>query len=155
MLFSLREAILVDARSKAIFVLVLLAANACASTPYSEKLAELRHLPEEQRLLVFRELDGEEKIALFFQANRRHPPYTGLNHALAGEGKDFIIRLRVELGEHGGVPDVLSFMSIALEMKSGGLLSREDVQALRIQGICQLAEQSEYCPRLAAKLSAH
>lgn len=143
------------ARNKVFLALLMLAANACAGGPPSDKLVELRQLPEQERILIFHGLDEEAKIELFFQANRRHPPYTGLNDAIAGEGKGFLIRLREELDERGGVPEVLSFMSIAFDMKTRGLLSREDIQDLRIDGICQLAERSEYCPTLAAKLSAH
>jgi hypothetical protein len=74
------------------------------------------------------------------------------NHCLI---KDFLVRLRDELDERGGVPEVLSFMSIAFDMKTRGLLSNGDIQDLRVGGICQLAEGSEYCPTLEAKLLAH
>jgi hypothetical protein len=136
------------------FVLWLLAASACASGPVGDKLAELRQLPEQQRISVFHKLNEEEKIELFFKANRRHPPYTGLNDAVAKEGKFFLIRLRGKLDSRGGVPEVLSFMSIVFDMKNRGMLSHEDVRDLHIEGICELAKPSKYCPTLEAKLLA-
>mgnify|MGYP001174274608 CR=1 FL=1 len=142
------------ARNNAFLVLMLLAVNACASEPSGGKLMELRQLPEGERTLAFSRLDEGEKVELFFQANRRHPPYSGLNDAFGKEGKDFLARLRGELDVRGGVPEVLSFMVIASDLKRRGELSSGDMQGLRINGICQLAKQSEYCPELEAKLLA-
>lgn len=152
MISNPREEALVTAPNKLILAISMLAASACAGGPPSDKLVELRRMPERERVLVFRGLDDEAKIELFFQASRRHPPYSGLNDAIAGEGEGFLMVLREELDSRGGVPEVLSFMSIALDMKTRGLLSREDIQGLRIAGICELAEPSQYCPKLAAKL---
>lgn len=115
---------------------------------------ELRQLPEGERTFAFNRLDEGEKVELFFQANRRHPPYSGLNNAFGKEGKGFLARLRSELDVRGGVPEVLSFMVIASDLKRQGELSSDDMQDLRINGICQLAKQSEYCPELEAKLLA-
>lgn len=143
------------ARNKLSLALLMLATNACAGTPPSDKLVELRQLPEQERVHAFHELDEGAKIELFFQANRRHPPYAGLNAAIAEESKEFLLRLRGELDERAGVPEVLSFLSIAFDMKSRGILTREDIQDLRVGSICQLAERSEYCPTLVAKLLAH
>lgn len=142
------------ARNNAFFVLMLLAVNACASEPSGGKLMELRQLPEGERTLAFSRLNEGEKVELFFQANRRHPPYSGLNNAFGKEGKDFLARLRSELDVRGGVPEVLSFMVIASDLKRRGELSSDDMPSLRINGICQLAKQSEYCPELEAKLLA-
>lgn len=143
------------ARNKLFIALLLLTTNACAGGPPSATLVELRQLPEQERVRIFHGLDSETRIGLFFEANRRHPPYTGLNGAVAGENKDFLIRLREELDVRGGVPEVLSFMSIAFDMKTRGLLSNDDIYDLRVDGICELAERSEYCPALEAKLLAH
>lgn len=140
------------ARNNAFAVLMLLAVNACASEPSGGKLMELRQLPGGERTLAFSRLDEGEKVELFFQANRRHPPYSGLNDAFGKEGKDFLARLRGELDVRGGVPEVLSFMVIASDLKRRGELSSGDMLNLRINGICQLAKQSEYCPELEAKL---
>lgn len=142
------------ARSKLLIAFLLLTTNACAGGASGEEFLELRQLPAQERIRVFNDLDQETKIELFFEANRRHPPYTGLNSAFAGENKDFLIRLREELNVRGGVPEVLSFMSIALDMKTRGLLSNDDIYDLRVDGICQLAERSEYCATLEAKLLA-
>lgn len=131
---------------------MLLAVNACASEPLGEKLMELRQLPEGERALALSRLEEGEKVELFFQSNRRHPPYGGLNDAFENEGKDFLARLRSELDVRGGVPEVLSFMVIASDLKRRGELSNDDMQDLRINGICQLAKQSQYCPELEAKL---
>jgi len=131
---------------------MLLAVNACASEPPGEKLMELRQLPESQRALAFSRLDEQERVELFFQANRRHPPYSGLNDAFGKEGKDFLTRLHGELDVRGGVPGVLSFMVIVSDLKHRGKLSSGDLQDLRINGICKLAKQSQYCPELEAKL---
>lgn len=115
---------------------------------------EFRRLSEDERMISFSQLDEGEKVELFFQANRRHPPYSGLDDAFGNEGKDFLFRLRSELDARGGVPEVLSFMVITSELKRRGELSISDVHDLRINGICKLAKQSEYCPELEAKLLA-
>lgn len=140
-------------RNSAFLVLLLLVVNACASEPSRGKLVELRQLPEVERMLAFSRLDEGEKIELFFQANRRHPPYAGLNGAFGKGGKDFLVRLRGELDERGGVPEVLSFLVIVSDLKRRDELSSRDMQDLRISGICQLAKaETEYCPELEAKL---
>ncbi len=140
------------ARNNFFLVLMLFAVNACASEPSGGKLMELRQLPESERAIAFSRLNEGEKVELFFQANRRHPPYSGLNDAFGKEGKDFLARIRGELDARGGVPEVLSFMLIASDLKRRGELSSADMQGLRISGICQLAKQSKYCPELEAQL---
>lgn len=140
------------ARISAPATLLLLAASACPSEPSGERLEDLRRLPESERALAFSQLDEEEKLELFFQASRVHPPYDGLNDAFGMAGQSFLIRLRGELDERGGVPDVLSFMGVALHLKKRGVLTSTDLEDLRISGICQLAKSSAYCPELAAKL---
>lgn len=139
-------------RNSAFFLLMLLAVNACANEPSGRELLELRQLPESERALAFSRLNNGEKVELFFQANRRHPPYSGLNDAFGKEGKDFLTRLREELDVRGGVPEVLSFMVIVSDLKLQGKLSSGDLQDLRINGICKLAKQSQYCPELEAEL---
>lgn len=151
MIFKRTEEILVAARNKLCLALLVLATNACANGQ-SDKLAQLRQLPDRERVFAFHELDDQTKVELFFLANRRHPPYSGLHDGIAREGKDFLVRLRQELDDRGGVPEVLAFLNIAADMKRRGKLSHEDIQELRIDGICQLAKPSEYCPALEAKL---
>lgn len=138
--------------SKVSVALLIFATTACAAESANDKLAELRRLPTSERQLAYHQLSEQEKVDLFFQANRRHPPYSGLNDAISLEGKDFLLRLRVELDERGGVPEVLSFLNIANDAKNQGQLSHEDVDQLRIKGICHLAQSSEYCPTLEAEL---
>lgn len=152
MIFNLRGVILVAARNNAFLVLMLLAINACASESSGGTLSELRKLPGNERVLAFSRLDEGKKVDLFFQANQRRPPYSGLNDAFGKEGKEFLVRIRSELDVRGGVPEVLSFMVIASGLKHRGELSSSDMQSLRINGICQLAKQSQYCPELEKKL---
>lgn len=143
-----------NARNKALLVFLLLAFNAHAGEPHKITLEELRQLPDGAREAAFSQQDETAKVELFFQANRRHPPYTGLDDAIEKEGKGFLALLRNELDARGGVPEVLSFMGIVFDMKKHRLLSSSDIQALRINGICHLAKLSKYCPELEAKLLA-
>lgn len=140
------------ARSNVFLAFMLLAVNGCASNLPKTELMELRQLPEHERVLAFSRLNEGEKIELFFQANRRHPPYSGLNNAFGGEGKEFLTRLRGELDARGGVPEVLSFMVIVSDLRHRGELSNGDLQDLRLSSICKLAKQSQYCPELEAKI---
>lgn len=142
------------ARNNIFAVLILLAINACASAPSVGKLMELRQLPESERMIAFSQLSEEGKVELFFQANRRHPPYTGLNDAFGEDGKALLMRIREELDKRGGVPEVLSFMGIVFDLKNQNVLSSGDISDLRVKGICRLAKQSQYCPELEAKLLA-
>lgn len=139
-------------RNKTLLILSLLAFNAYAAELGGMTLAELRRLPEGERELAFHRQDENTKLELFFEANRRHPPYAGLNDAIEKESREFLIRIRDNLDVRGGVPEVLSFMGIVFDMKNRGLLSSSDMQVLRISGICHLAKQSKYCPELEAKL---
>ena len=149
------KAILVKVRSKVSVALLIFATAACAGESANDKLTELRRLPTGERQLAYHQLSEQEKVDLFFQANRRHPPYSGLNDVISLEGKEFLLRLRAELDERGGVPEVLSFLNIAQDVKTRGQLSHEDVDQLRIKGICHLAQSSNYCPTLEAELLAH
>jgi len=143
----------VAARNDAFLVVMVLLINACVSSPYAGDLVHLRQLPKHERVLAFNRLEPGKKIELFFQANRRHPPYSGLNTAFGREGKGFLMRLRGELDERGGVPEVLSFMVIVSDLKRQNDLSSGDLQDLRIRGICQIAKaETEYCPELETKL---
>lgn len=143
------------ARNSSALVLLLLAANACAGVPPGGKLGELRQMSEHERVRAFHDLDRGTKVELFFEANRRRPPYFGLNTAISEEGNGFLVRLREEIDRRGGVPEVLSFMSIVFDMKARGLLTKNDIQELRVDGICRLAKQSEYCSTLEAKILAN
>jgi hypothetical protein len=117
-------------------------------------LGELRRLPPETRESVFQELNESEKIELFFEANKRHPPYTQLNDSFGTQGVEFLIKLRSEIDLQGGVPEVLSFLGMVLRLKVRGELSSADTEALRIEGICELAERSQYCSELEARVLA-
>jgi hypothetical protein len=124
----------------------------CAAGTASEELRNLRLLSSSERIYQFHRLGEGEKVDLFFQAAQRHPPYTGLDDAIENEGKMFLVILRRKLDERGGVPEVLSFMGIILDMKNHNLLSHSDIEDLRILGICRLAQRSKYCPELEAKI---
>lgn len=138
-------------RSFAVVVAVL-AANACAFEPPSAQLQSLRQMPADERAQAFARLGDEDKVDLFFQANRRHPPYTGLNNSFSEGGKLLLAQVRSELDVRGGTPEVLSFMNIVADTKRRGNLSSADVRDLRVEGICKLAKQSQYCPELEAQL---
>lgn len=155
MIFSPKEATPVAARNSmyvAVFGVLLLAS--CIASPGPDHISEYRQLTEENRIRAFHQLDDKAKVDLFFEANRRHPPYSGLNSAIAEEGVSFLAMLRDEIDKRGGVPEVLSFMSIAFDMKVRGALTQKELHELRIAGICQLAEESEYCPTLEARILA-
>lgn len=142
------------ARNKVFFMTLILASSACVplGEQSSDTLIELRRLPELERKLTFHQLDNKTKIELFFQSSRIHPPYTGLDNAIAEENKIFRMKLRDELDRRGGVPEVLSFMGIVFDMKNRDKLSHDEIQEMRIDGICQLAIRSNYCPGLEAKI---
>lgn len=135
-------------------MLASISINAYAGDNAGGKLLEIRQLPSNEMELAFSKLDYKEKIELFFEANRRHPPYSGLNDAFGKEGKPFLVSLRRELDSRGGVPEVLSFLVILSKLKHQGDLSSKDMGELRVKGICQLAHQSQYCPELESKLLA-
>lgn len=142
-----------DVRTKLFSLLLIFSATACAHESGGQ-LQELRRLPEQERIKVFNSLDRRTQLELFFLANQRHPPYSGLNTAVANENKALIFELRDELDARGGVPEVLSFLNIVSRMKIEGRLSHDDLDKLRIADICKLAEASDYCPILAAKIQA-
>jgi hypothetical protein len=138
---------------KTFLLLFFVATTASGMELPAGRLAELRQLSEKEREFAFQKLDEKTKVDLFFEANRRHPPYTGLDYSIERGGLDLLMTIRRELEGRGGVPEVLSFMGIVYDMKNHGHMSLEDIRRLEIKGLCgRLAEKSEYCPKLEAKI---
>ena len=117
-----------------------------------DTLMRLRALPEEIRIEEFGKLEDKSKEDLFFLANQRHPPYTGLVSALAQQDIAFLSSLRSELVYRHEVQDVLAFLLILHHKKSEGMLSRNEVKLLKLNDFCSLALQSKYCPELLSKV---
>lgn len=138
--------------NRSIFTALLFLITACATDLSGRRFLEMRSLPKEKMALAFDRLSDDQKIEMFFQAKRRHPPYGGLDNDVGRQGKDFLVHLRGDLDARGGMPEVLSFMGIVLSLKRQGVLSVADMSDLRINGTCALASGSQYCPVLEEKL---
>lgn len=108
----------------------------------------LRALPSSERSAEFNKLTADEKTELFFISNGRHPPYSGLDQAIAEQGVGFLSRLRSELANRGGTPEVLDFLGIVNRMKRDAALTARDMNDLNLHEICRRAPMSNYCPVL-------
>ena len=113
-----------------------------------QTLSELRSFSEGKRIDEYGRLSDEKKIELFYVANSLHPPYFGLNSAIAGQDIEFIKKLRLSIDERGGTPEVLDFLSILLLMKQRHAFNAGDISELRLESICSKAKLSTYCPNL-------
>ncbi len=135
-----------------LWLLLTLAPLACARDPIT-LLQEIRHLPETAMHDKFSQLSLNDKRALFFAANRRHPPYSGLHGEMAQAEVAFFVSVRADIDTRGGVPEVLSYLNILQIAAQSRLFQPEDVAAFRIDSVCELAKASDYCPKLARRVA--
>jgi hypothetical protein len=129
-------------------LLLALLSTATLAEPVDQIFRRLRALPSPVRVAEFSKLTADERRELFFVSNGRHPPYSGLDLAIAQQGAGFISQLRDELRERGGTPEVLDFLSIVKQMKRSATLTTQDIENLKLAGICIRASRSNYCPVL-------
>lgn len=128
-----------------LFLSMLFMVVSCSVDSPKKRFLEMRQLPKREMKLAFDRLNDNEKIEIFFQSRRRHPPYRGMDNEIRDQGKDFLVRLRNEIDVRGGMVEVLSFMGFVLDLKRRGSLSTADMKDLRIDSICDLARSSQYC----------
>jgi hypothetical protein len=139
----------VNALGKSIFFLFVLGiSSATHAWSADQDFIRLRSLSDAMRVVEFGKLDRHEKIELFFIANRRRPPYSGFDVAIAQEDVTFISQLRIILDNKGGTPEVLDYLSIVAQMKRSNKLVDKDIKSLKLDEICSLAPRSNYCPVL-------
>lgn len=138
----------VNVLSKPLFFFSILFWTGAYAESLDQIFASLRALPSSERIVAFDKRTFDEKKELFFVSNERHPPYSGLDQAIAEQGVGFLSRLRSELINRGGTPEVLDFLGIVNRMKRDMTLTYQDINNLNLNEICRRASRSNYCPVL-------
>lgn len=148
-----QKAFPVAALSKSLAISCMLVASmSIHAESIDQTFTRLREMSDSRRIAEFHKLDIDSKKHLFFIANAKHPPYSGLDSAMIHEGSPFLLQLRADLQKKGGTPEVLSFLGIAMEEKRHGSLMPEDIDQMDLGNVCALAPKSNYCPTLLGEL---
>ena len=138
----------VNVLSKSLFFFLIVFWTGAYAESLDQIFARLRALPSSERIVEFDKLTFDEKTELFFVSNERRPPYSGFDQAIAQQGVGFLSRLRSELINRGGTPEILDFLGIVNRMNRDTTLTSQDINNLNLNEICRRASRSNYCPVL-------